>query len=507
MRSFQTVTIAVTLAQAALLMQAGFGRDAHATEIPPGPVAGTWDLAGSPYIVMGDIFVPSGGDLAIEPGVEVEFAGAYGLTLQGTLTALGTAAMPIQIRGTVPWSGLRFENPDLISQLSYCWISGATEGVASILSPIDIRDCELSEHEEAIHVFGVGDPEPPPVTIRGCVIHTCQQHGIFVVENSNTTIEGCEIHSCALDGSPRGAIQLSNQSSQGRNDPILTGNWIHDNVWQGLTAFDVTGAGRIAPTVTDNMIEYNYTGVYLLYASGTFHGNQINHNFQTGNPNSGAGVMVYGATARPVFTANTTRGNFTGYYVIEGAAPNLGDVGNADPNDDGRNRIFGNVDPGGHRWSVYSNSTADIMAENNIWDSEDYGEIAATIFDGNDDPAYGIVDFDPILPLADVSVGEATRGPATFRASPNPFSDRTRIHVLLSRQSARASDRSLRVVVLDPQGRRVRTLAGGRDSSPQTLGIDWNGTDDRGRALPSGIYWLYLDAAGERASYRVVVRR
>ena len=41
-------------------------------------------------------------------------------------------------------------------------------------------------------------------------------------------------------------------------------------------------------------------------------------------------------------------------------------------------------------------SSENIMAENNTWDSIEPDDIAETIFDGNDNPAYGIVDFEPI---------------------------------------------------------------------------------------------------------------
>jgi hypothetical protein len=63
-----------------------------------------------------------------------------------------------------------------------------------------------------------------------------------------------------------------------------------------------------------------------------------------------------------------------------------------------------------------------------------------------------------------------------------------------------------RLVVLDAQGRRVRTLADGSlPAGPGDAG--WDLRDDRGSRVRSGLYWVQLDcSAGQRASRMVVTR-
>ena len=53
--------------------------------------AATWQASQSPYKVVGPVAVDTGVSLTIDPGVVVEFTGKYALTVQGTLSAAGTA--------------------------------------------------------------------------------------------------------------------------------------------------------------------------------------------------------------------------------------------------------------------------------------------------------------------------------------------------------------------------------------------------------------------------------
>ena len=47
------------------------------TIVPGGNVSGIWTAAGSPYLIEGEITVPEGDTLVINPGVEVIFQGNF----------------------------------------------------------------------------------------------------------------------------------------------------------------------------------------------------------------------------------------------------------------------------------------------------------------------------------------------------------------------------------------------------------------------------------------------
>jgi hypothetical protein len=60
------------------------------THIQGGNVDGVWPVQNSPYLIHGDITIPSDSTLTIEAGSVVEFQGPYALHVQGRLLALGT---------------------------------------------------------------------------------------------------------------------------------------------------------------------------------------------------------------------------------------------------------------------------------------------------------------------------------------------------------------------------------------------------------------------------------
>ncbi len=72
---------------------------------------------------------------------------------------------------------------------------------------------------------------------------------------------------------------------------------------------------------------------------------------------------------------------------------------------------------------------------------------------------------------------------------PNPFNPSTTFRFELKYEG------DAELVVLDARGRLVRTLATGSHGPGEHL-ITWDGTDDRGRNLPSGVYFYRLRAAG-----------
>ncbi len=390
----------------ALILAAALCCGALAATDVSGNQSGLWDLANSPYNIVGDVTIPAGTSLNIDPGVQVLAMGDYRITALGRIYALGTEADSIRflsgVAGPSPtWKGIRLESIDQTTHLGFCYIEKAEYGVNSINSPALIHHCRFNLNQKGMQLYGIGIADPAEVIVSTNIIENSIQNGILIAQNSNAVILANELRFNGTGTQYMAAIQLSNQSTGGSNNPEISSNWIHHNFKQGITAWDIVGAGAINPQIHDNIIEYNLTGIYLLNSSGYVFDNFIRHNFIAGDTNSGAGVMVAGATSQPYFERNEIHGNYTGFYIGTNAQPCLGDLAVNHAWAQGENEIYDNIDGQDILHSVYTYSYTNpnivIKAENNFWGTDNPLEIAVGINDHNDDPALPTVDFDPIM--------------------------------------------------------------------------------------------------------------
>jgi hypothetical protein len=129
------------------------------TIINAGPVSGTWTASGSPYHIMGDIEVPGGEVLIIEPGVTVEIFTELSFKVFGQILAEGTEANHISF---VPissyWKGLQILNSPDTCKFCYCFFSGfinrtsvGSEIKGGVINStnckINIKNCNFSNNK------------------------------------------------------------------------------------------------------------------------------------------------------------------------------------------------------------------------------------------------------------------------------------------------------------------------------------------------------------------------
>ncbi len=86
------------------------------------------------------------------------------------------------------------------------------------------------------------------------------------------------------------------------------------------------------------------------------------------------------------------------------------------------------------------------------------------------------------------------------RSHPNPFAATTEVEFILENPGPAA------VTVYDVRGRRVATLAEGEHGAGIHT-VSWDGIDASGNALPSGMYFVRLEAAGLSSVRKVVLAK
>ncbi len=107
-----------------------------------------------------------------------------------------------------------------------------------------------------------------------------------------------------------------------------------------------------------------------------------------------------------------------------------------------------------------------------------------------------------------IGVGEEeapTAGAAAlvlYPAVPNPFNPETTIRFLVPGETRGA--RPVRLRILDPAGRVIRTLADGSFGTGEQA-VRWDGRTARGDRAASGAYFLDLEAGGERRTGKVIL--
>jgi plastocyanin len=107
----------------------------------------------------------------------------------------------------------------------------------------------------------------------------------------------------------------------------------------------------------------------------------------------------------------------------------------------------------------------------------------------------GVVNVSPATPVSETPDASALK---LHQNSPNPFNPSTQIVFQISGSGDTTVPTSLRIY--DLQGRLVRTLVA-EPLAPARHTITWNGRNDRGEAMASGVY-VYRVNAGEMTASR-----
>ncbi|MEA2972636.1 MAG: hypothetical protein QOG82_1094, partial [Actinomycetota bacterium] len=125
-----------------------------ATSVPGATISTdtTWNLAGSPYVVSGDVTVSAAATLSIDPGVVVQFDGDFGIEVApgATLASNGTAGQPVSITAFDPatsWNTIQVSGTVSFTHTQVSWGGNSPAAAA-----VDCQGCVLrADHLRVDH--------------------------------------------------------------------------------------------------------------------------------------------------------------------------------------------------------------------------------------------------------------------------------------------------------------------------------------------------------------------
>jgi hypothetical protein len=250
----------------------------------------TWNLAGSPYIVVGNTLVMSGVTLTIDAGVVVEFDTSRALQIDGTLIAIGIASNRITFTSNkaVPaagdWGRIQFSDSciDALYDTNGNYLSG------SIMKYCDVLyGGKISASVAAAVEMYYSSPY-----ISNCAVISCGGIGVLCA-GSSVKIDSSSIKYCAGYGLYFGSFQAV--------------------------------AGPCTLTIQDDSISFNTNGGIGFNNAGS-PCNQvpieilINRNYFKGNTQHGALCVENGLLFRLVVSENIFENNISTQNARAGGA-------------------------------------------------------------------------------------------------------------------------------------------------------------------------------------------
>jgi hypothetical protein len=269
------------------------------TNIPAGNVSGIWTLVNSPYFVDGEITIPNGETLTIEPGVRIVFTGHYKFNIQGRLLAIGTVNDTIRFTAQDPstgWHSLRFNNTpgsNDTSKIVYCSLKYGKADTGS-----DVDRCG-----GAILIKNFSK-----VLISNCLIDSNMQYGNvsstggggIALWTASPTITNCEFK--ANTGVFASAIIIYFSSNA-----LIINNHFHNNTGHGLINMGVGSAALLINNLIENNTSTGLAHGILHFEGGSSKAIFINNTIV--NNKCGGGAVWESDGSAPLFFNNIIYGN------------------------------------------------------------------------------------------------------------------------------------------------------------------------------------------------------
>ncbi len=387
------------------------------------------------YEVISTVSIPSDAHLIIEPGTTIKFNINTGIDVFGQLTAIGSQQDSIRFEPNHPpigqnwkWNGIRFVSKLLndTSIISHAHLALARSSITIdrvsnnvVIKNTTIRDSD--NHSISIEASEGIIVKNNRIFEQTGLLLTPRSVGIKIINAQNCIIAENRIHN-----NSGGIWLIANGYARICSNNIIVGNNISENFYESILMNSDNGGVCVDNMIIDNYINSNFVGIQI--GSSTSHGVRrniikgniiisdqqrgldiyndstvIEHNLFMGN----SFAILINGSMHCLIRNNHLHSNEVGIVLGRGSENTLIELNTFSRNQSQlividetnealihRNNFLDNISEIGLIWNTTSNN---LSIHENYWGTDSVGIIAEMIHDGNDDPQFGILDFQPFL--------------------------------------------------------------------------------------------------------------
>lgn len=391
------------------------------------------------YTATGNIIVNEGVTLTIAPGTVIRFDTGLGMTIRGTLKAVGTAVSPITLTSNsgspapADWSGIFFETSSTSAGLdtAYNYVSGsiiqfstieyATNAIRMRYAAPYIAHNTIVNNQRGILTDG----------------YTTLNYPLTIIRDNTITNNGGEINGGGMYFGWGGRVHIINNLISHNTSTVRGGGFFVDD---GAKEFVISG----------NTIVHNTTSAGNPYGTGagvhaggilTLTNNVIAYNQAVGSQSSGGGVYFGGGTVRLVqgnlimnneasygaglsYAITTMEGMTRDNVITNNTAFNQGGgvmftfINNSANLTFTHNSVYGNSANGvvNDVGTTDNSDREDINGIQNWWGTTNLATIESHLFHAVDDANRALVLIQPILTTSPSSQQTISTGGGTFNS-------------------------------------------------------------------------------------------
>jgi parallel beta-helix repeat protein len=426
-------------------------------------MAGKLTRANSPYVINGDLRVPAGDSLLIEPGVELRFGASSSFIVDGILIAQGTEEDSIffTANGASPtpgsWNGVFLYNAPART-LRHLVISYASTGVTCDGGAPILERSRISQNLNGMDF------------LNGT---TAQIRNSIFLQNENAAIR-------CIGASPKIAANVIWQNALTGFESAVVCNAATPRIQYNLIIFNgrsgIDCANGSTAQIYQNTLANNELGITISDSNPLIYNNIV----------TGSSAGISAESSEPEIFFNNVFGNSDGNFLDcpEGVGEAVTTNFNGDASD-----VFSNISLN----PVYVNPVNNdfrIGAGSPCIDAGSPQNPGGGLFTGQH-PDIGFLESDGTI--SEVAAAAPTPAKHALELNyPNPFNPGTTIEYVVGGISAQ----TVRLVIYNSLGQHVRELIDARQA-PGAYQVQWNGENDHDLPVVSGVYFSRLQINNE----------